>query len=126
LEKKDLKDNGVSCEPIDLKGNVFYYEAPSFNLTVSENSPLRSHFEIPIESGTYDTFTAALAVMLNTSNINYWPVGVYRLRYGGFGRGSYKNDTVQDLIVQSDPGWPKGIITPPGAPPDHVGEVPPL
>lgn len=126
LEKKDLKDNGKICTPIDLKANVFYYEAPSFKLTVSENSPLRSHVEVPIDPGTYDTFAAAKAIMLNTSNINYFPEGVYRLRYGGFGRGSYKNDTVQDFIVQPDPGWPKAIITPPGGPPDHKGEVPPL
>lgn len=131
LEKKGAVDgNGKPCVPIDLSTSVFYYESPSFNLTVTENSPLREHFEIPIQPGSYDSFAAVRAVMLNTSNVDYIPDGVYRMRYGGYGRGSYKNDTIQDFIVQPDPGWlaggPTGPINPPGRvqnPPDHTGEV---
>ena len=117
LEKKGLPKD---CK-LDLKDKVFYYEAPSFKLTVTENSPLREHFEQPIEPGTYDTFTSAYAIMINTSNTSYLPAGEYRLRYGGFGRGSYSDDSVQDFIVQSDPGWPSTSPKDSDVPPDHDG-----
>ena len=121
-----LEKKGLDCDPIDLNANVLYYESPSFKLTVSEKSLLAPRFEVPIHPNTYDTFTAVLAVMLNTSNTHFLSEGEYRLRYGGFGRGLYKNDAIQDFNVRPDLGWPK--ISPPGAhlPPDHSAEVPPL
>ena len=63
---------------------------------------MRESIEIPIEPGTYDTFVAAYGIMLNASDdpkINL-PEGEYRIQYGNIGRGGYKSDSVQDLIVR--------------------------
>jgi hypothetical protein len=89
---------------IDLFKHVCYIESPSFSLTVTENSPMREHIEMPIEPGTYDeTFVAAYGIMLNTSDAseNSLPEGEYRIRHGMIGCADYKSDSVQDLIVRS-------------------------
>ena len=91
--------------PIDLFDKLCYVETPPFSLTVSENSPMRERFEVPIEPGTYDTFAGAWALMLNTNDKLPLPEGKYRLQYGGVGRGDYKSDTVVDFKVQP------GILT---------------
>jgi hypothetical protein len=93
----------VGNNSINLRPYLCYIETPPFSLTVAENSPMRERFEVPIEPGTYDTFAAAYAIMLNTSDESPLPEGEYRLRYGGIGRGDYKSDTVVDFIVQSGP-----------------------
>lgn len=89
-------------EELNLFADVHYYESPSFSLTVTENSPMRESIEMPIEPGTYDTFVAAYGIMLNASDKpeNNLPEGEYRIRYGNVGRGTYKSDSVQDLIVR--------------------------
>jgi hypothetical protein len=98
-----LKKDGSA--PIDLFDKLCYVETPPFSLTVSENGPMRERFEKPIEPGTYDTFAAAWALMLNTNDKSPLPDGKYRLQYGGVGRGDYKSDTVVDFKVQP------GILT---------------
>jgi hypothetical protein len=91
-------------EEIDLNKHVYYYESPSFSLTVTENSPMRESIEMPIEPGTYDTFVAAYGIMLNASDDPEvkLPEGEYRIRYGNIGRAGYKSDSVQDLIVRPE------------------------
>lgn len=89
---------------IDLYDYLCYVETPPFSLTVPENSPMRERFEMPIGPGTYDTFAAAYAIMLNTSEKSPLTEGEYRLQYGGIGRGDYKSDTVVDFVVR--PGLP--------------------
>ena len=99
-------------EELNLFGNVLYFESTVFSMTVTENSPMRESFEIPIEPGTYDTFAAAYGIMLNASDdpkINL-PEGEYRMQYGHIGRGGYKDDSVQDLIVR--PGSTVNYKTP--------------
>lgn len=93
-----LKKEGEN--EIDLYEHLCYVETPPFSLTVADNSPMRERFEMAIEPGTYDTFAAAYAIMLNTSEEFQLPEGEYRLQYGGVGRGDYKSDTVVDFIVQ--------------------------
>jgi hypothetical protein len=119
LEKKGLPD----CK-VELNDTLVYCETPSFKLTVTENSPLREHFEVPIEPGTYDTFAAAWAIMINTSNISPLSEGEYRLQYGGFGAGSYIDDSVQDLIVQSGSKFPE--VSPVDLEPPTHEELEPL
>lgn len=111
------------CEKVDLKPKVFYYESPSFELTVTENSPIREHLEMYVEPGTNQAFVAAYAIIINTDTgvpPLHLPEGLYRLRYGGYGRGSYLSDTVQDFRVRSVSELPQAK---PGElhidPPDH-------
>jgi hypothetical protein len=110
--RRDIKEGGMTwcqlrkkgCEqPIDLDDNSCYVESTSFKMTVTEDSPLKEYFEMPIEPGTYDTFAAAKVLL-----ITQLPEGEYRLQYGGFGRGSYKSDSVHDFIVRETKG-----LTPP-------------
>ena len=79
---------------VDLEKAVKYIESPSIQMTVTKNSPLRSYFEVPIQPGTYESFTAAWTLV-----IKGLPEGVYRLQYGGVGRSGYMSDTVHDFIV---------------------------
>ena len=90
---------------MDLFDKVCYIETTIFSLTVTENSPMRESFEMPIEPGTYPTFAAAYGIMLNASDKpeNNLLEGEYRIRYGHIGRGGFKDDSVQDLIVRPAP-----------------------
>lgn len=97
-------------ETTDLFGDVLWIESPTFNLTVTENNPMRKRIEMPIDPGIYETFIAAYAIMLNTSSSSFLDEGHYRLRYGGIGRGSYINDSVQDFIVRSNHYLPRTLV----------------
>jgi hypothetical protein len=101
--RRDIMEGGPNwlriqkkgCEEIDLSGSLSYVESPSFRMTVSEKSPLRDYFEMPIVPDTYDTVTVAKAALITSL-----PEGEYRLHYGGYGRGTYFSDTVHDFIVK--------------------------
>ncbi|HBP64595.1 MAG TPA: hypothetical protein DD730_10035 [Desulfosporosinus sp.] len=68
-----IKDGGEANE-IDLNGKVSTSEATSFNMIVGENSPLKEHFEMPIDQCAYDTFVGARAIL-----IQGLPVGQHRV-----------------------------------------------
>jgi hypothetical protein len=82
------------CDWIDLKDKVRYIESPVIQMTVSKNSPLRNYFEVPIQPGPYESFSAAQTLIIEAL-----PEGVYRLQYGGVGRSGYMSDSVHDFIV---------------------------
>ncbi len=104
--RRDLNEGGPSwCRVQKIEGDkvkdtnldqkLCYVETPSFEMTVTQNSPLREHLEMPIKPGTYPTFTAANALMIKSLS-----EGKYRLQYGGYGRGNYFSDSMYDFIVK--------------------------
>lgn len=83
---------------VDLREKVVRIESPSFQVSVSQDSLLRERFEMPIEPGTYETFSVARVLFLKGLDGE----SEYRLRFGGFGRGNYLSDSVVDFVVSSD------------------------
>ncbi len=90
-----IQRRGCKDEIYDLTDTACYVESPSFKMTVTRNSPLREFFEMPIEPGEYETFTAAYAIL-----IRELPPGEYRVQYGAFGRGMYFTDTIHDFVIK--------------------------
>jgi hypothetical protein len=111
--RRDFQEGGPTwltlqkkgCDPVNLSKLLCDVESPSFLMTVTENSPLRERLEMPIEPGTYDTFTTARAALIKSL-----PAGEYRLHFGGYGRGAYFSDTVHDFIVKPTKDQPQNSI----------------
>lgn len=106
LCRRDIDEGGdywctlqrKGCHPIDLRQSVARVESSPFLMTVPEDSELRERFEIPIEAGTYETFCVARALIIKGLAIE----GEYRLRFGGYGWGTYRSDSAVDFIVSNE------------------------
>jgi hypothetical protein len=90
-----IQKRGCKNEIYDLTDAACYVESPSFKMTVTRNSPLREYFEMPIEPGEHETFTAAYAIL-----IRELPPGEYRVQYGAFGSRMYYTDTIHEFVVK--------------------------
>jgi hypothetical protein len=111
--RKDGKD-------YDLKDKLVLVETPSFNVTVSERSPLREFLEYPYQPGIYEAVNMCYCVIIKKLE-----PGTYRLQLGGIGRGTYITDAVYDVVVTEPKVIPSSGY-PPFSVPDHSGVLEPI
>ncbi len=105
----------------DLKDKLVLVETPSFNVTVSERSPLRERLEYPYQPGTYEAVSMCYCVIIKNLE-----AGAYRLQIGGIGRGTYMTDAVYDILVSDSKDPPKFANARPFSIPDHLDVLEPM
>jgi hypothetical protein len=72
----------------------YYVESPLFKLFVSERSKFLDKFDEPFEPGVYDAITGGYFMLLTDLDAD-----IYRVRFGGKGKGNYITDSIYDIIV---------------------------
>jgi hypothetical protein len=97
----NLKNQKSSPIVDDL--HEFRLESPAYKLTIATKGKLRNKTEFFTKPGIYDSIVAGFFLL-----IRRLPVGRYRLRFGGEGRGKYHTDSMYDLSVR---GVRKGIVS---------------
>jgi hypothetical protein len=94
-EKNEKRVYGVLSD-VNLSISDFHVESPMFKMIVSERSPFRVHAEGgPLDPGVYDSVVGGFFILIKSL-----PAGLYRIRFGGKGRGQYYTDAIYDLMVQ--------------------------
>jgi hypothetical protein len=105
VARKDIDEGGAMWATITRKGDKkatrivknlrdYRVESPLFKLVVSQMSQLRDRMESPLETGIYDSVTVGYYVLIRSL-----PPSIYRIHFGGKGRGSYYTDSVYDITV---------------------------
>jgi hypothetical protein len=106
VARKDIAEGGAMWANIMRKGEKkptkivknlkdYRVESPLFRLVVSQKSRLRDRMESPLKPGIYDSVTVGYYVLIRTL-----PPSIYRIRFGGKGRGAYYTDSVYDISVR--------------------------
>jgi hypothetical protein len=103
--RKDISEGGLMWATIRKKGETksrkivsnlkdYLIESPEFSLTLSHNSTLRDKMEYSWDPGTYHCVTVGYYLL-----ISYLPPSVYRIQFGGKGRGEYLTKASYDVTV---------------------------
>jgi hypothetical protein len=77
----------------DLKD--YRIESPLFKLTISKKSLLKDKTEQPLNVGTYDVISAGYFLIIRSLKPS-----IYRIFFGGKGRGEYFTNAVYDITVK--------------------------
>ena len=97
----DLKNQKSSNIVDDL--HEYKLESPAYKLSIASRASLRNKTEFSTRPGIYDSIIAGFFLL-----IRRLPVGRYRLRFGGEGRGKYCTDSIYDVSVR---GVRKSIVS---------------
>jgi hypothetical protein len=89
----DLKNLKSSNIVDDL--HEYRLESPAYKLSIASRARLRKRTESSTRPGIYDSIVAGFFLL-----VRRLPVGRYRLRFGGEGRGKYCTDSIYDVSVK--------------------------
>jgi hypothetical protein len=90
IKRRNDRNNGT-----DIPNLLDYYvESPLFKLFVSEQNKFLDKFVEPIEPGVHDAITGGYFILLKE-----FEPDIYRVRFGGKGKGNYITDSIYDIIV---------------------------
>jgi hypothetical protein len=104
--RKDINEGGAMWANIMRKGDKkatkvvknlkdYRVESSLFKLTVLEKSQFRDRMESSLKPGFYDSVTVGYYVLIRSL-----PPSIYRIHFGGKGRGTYYTDSVYDITVK--------------------------
>jgi hypothetical protein len=115
--RKDISEGGAVWANIMKKGQKktnkivndvrdYRIESPRFKLEVAEKNRFRDRMESPLKPGFYDCVTVGYYLLIKSL-----PASIYRIQFGGKGRGTYYTNSLYDITVKKKRKGPVADIS---------------